>query len=209
MEQIMSRDSALSDHLFDELASINGVNLRSTKTLESLVTKSFEHFRTCLIVMDGLDEAAPGEAVKSLKWLLPIANGQVHDNEPSVRLLFCGQRDGVLDQELSGQPCITLESVPDHDVDIGNYCAQIGARIRSKFSLSPKTEREIVSQVTKQATGEWKLLRAPHDTLILSMVVGMFLYARVVLENLLSQTRLSRLRQEMEPDTFPDGIERA
>lgn len=39
--------------------------------------------------------------------------------------------------------------------------------------------------------------------------VGMFLYARVVLENLLSQTRLSRLRQEVQPGVFPDGIERA
>lgn len=42
-----------------------------------------------------------------------------------------------------------------------------------------------------------------------NMVVGMFLYARVVLENLLNQTKLSRLRQEIEPGTFPQGIEKA
>lgn len=47
------------------------------------------------------------------------------------------------------------------------------------------------------------------NTSELKQRVGMFLYARVVLENLLNQTRLSRLRQEMQPDVFPDGIERA
>lgn len=40
-------------------------------------------------------------------------------------------------------------------------------------------------------------------------IIGMFLYARVVLRNLLGQTKLSRLRQEIEPGTFPQGIEKA
>ncbi|KAJ0107225.1 hypothetical protein J7T55_007595 [Diaporthe amygdali] len=151
MEQIVTRDLALSDHLFDNLATINEVNLRSTRTLESLIATSFEHFRTCLIIMDGLDEAAPGEAIKLLNWILPVANGQVQDNMTSTRLLFCGQRDGILDHRLANYPHIALESVSDHDMDINNYCAQIGARIRSKFSIPSDMERKIVSQVTLQA----------------------------------------------------------
>lgn len=37
----------------------------------------------------------------------------------------------------------------------------------------------------------------------------MFLYARLVMENLLFQTTVARLHRELEPDTFPDGLERA
>ena len=37
----------------------------------------------------------------------------------------------------------------------------------------------------------------------------MFLYARVVLVNLLNQTSVSRLKQELKKDTFPQGIEKA
>lgn len=37
----------------------------------------------------------------------------------------------------------------------------------------------------------------------------MFLYARIVMRNLLSQTRLSALQREMDPGTFPRGIEKA
>lgn len=154
MEQIVTRDPSLSDHLFDELASMNGVNLRSTKKLESLVRTGFEHFRTCLILIDGLDEAAPGEADKTLKWLLPVAEGSVKSYGTSIRLLISGQRDGILDKELSRQPFIALETVPDHELDIDNYCAQATARIRSKFCISSEMESNIVSQVTLQANGK-------------------------------------------------------
>jgi hypothetical protein len=41
------------------------------------------------------------------------------------------------------------------------------------------------------------------------MTEGMFLYARVMLGNLLSQTTRSGLQQEIAPGTFPKGIEKA
>lgn len=37
----------------------------------------------------------------------------------------------------------------------------------------------------------------------------MFLYAKVVLDNLLGQVTLGRLEKELQPDTFPKGIEQA
>lgn len=154
MEQIMTADPTLSDHLSDDMTSISGVNLRSTSTLEPLTTTSMENFQRCFIVVDGLDEAAPGEADKLLKWLLPFASGTVQDNGSSVRLLFSGQRDGILDHQLSTQPSIALESIVGHDVDIANYSAQFGARIRSKFSISSEMESKIVSQVTLEAHGK-------------------------------------------------------
>lgn len=154
VEQVITRDPTLLDHLFDDLASIDGVNLRSTRKLESLVMTSLEHFRTCLIIVDGLDEALPGQAHKSLKWLLPTANGRVGGTMTSIRLLFSGRRDGVLDHELSAQPSITLESISDHSVDIKNYCGHIGTEIRFKFSITSEMERKIVSQVTLRARGK-------------------------------------------------------
>jgi hypothetical protein len=37
----------------------------------------------------------------------------------------------------------------------------------------------------------------------------MFLYARVVLHNLMNQATLSDLKKELQPGTFPQGIEDA
>ncbi|KAI0444886.1 WD40 repeat-like protein [Xylaria telfairii] len=187
--QLVERDAAISNHVFEETSSIEGVNLRSTKTLEGLVKTTLESYRISYIVLDGLDECAPNEAEKSVKWFLSLLNGGIAETDKILRVLFCGQRDGTLDKLLANQPSVCLES-SRHVEDIRQYCQDFCRRIREKFDIPPAMEEDIILKVTNGAQ-------------------GMFLYARVVLENLCKQTRLSRLRQELEPGTFPQGIEKA
>lgn len=154
MEQIVARDPVLADHLFEELASVHGESLRSTKKLESLIATSLEAYRTSFIVVDGLDEAAPGEAAKSLNWLLSLVKGGLKEPKASLRVLFSGQRDGILDSVLSKFPSVALDSCPEHEKDIRMHCAHKSARIRQKFDISPKMEDEIISRVVSQANGK-------------------------------------------------------
>ncbi|KAL2272437.1 hypothetical protein FJTKL_06560 [Diaporthe vaccinii] len=190
MEQIVSRDCVLSDHLFDKFTSVEGMQLRSAKCLEPLIATALETYQQSFIVVDGLDEAAPGEAAKSLKWLLSLANGGIKEPTASVRILCSGRRDGIMDSLLSDQPAIALESIPEHNTDILSYCKHMGAEIRQSLDISSTMEDEIISKVASQAN-------------------GMFLYARVVLDNLLGQITLHDLKRELEPDTFPKEIDQA
>lgn len=153
MDQIVARDPILCDHLFDKLGSIDDVNLRSTKTLESLIAANLGDYRTSFIVLDGLDEGAPGEAAKSVNWLLSLVNGGPLDKDNSIRVLFCGQRDGILHTLLSTQPSISLEGISDHTTDIRLYCTQICVQIRKKFGISSEIESNIISRVSKHANG--------------------------------------------------------
>lgn len=153
-QQIVSRDPVLSDQLFDELASVNGLQLRSTKYLESLIATALESYQRSFIIIDGLDEAAPGEAAKSLNWLLSLVNGGIKEPTASLRVLCSGQRDGLLDDLLSSQPAIALESCPEHKSDIHDYCAQMGAEIRRKFHIDETMESQIVANVYEQANGK-------------------------------------------------------
>ncbi|KAI0857460.1 WD40 repeat-like protein [Xylaria cubensis] len=187
--QLIERDSTVSDHLSEKMLSIESVNLRSTKVLESLVKTALETYRISYIVLDGLDECAPNEAAKSVKWFLSLINGGLTGTNVALRILFCGQRDGTLDKLLSEQPSISLE-VSGHVEDIRQYCRGFATRIREKFQIPPEMEEEIIQKVTNEAQ-------------------GMFLYARVVMENLWNQTRRSRLKKEIEPGIFPQGIEKA
>jgi hypothetical protein len=43
----------------------------------------------------------------------------------------------------------------------------------------------------------------------MKVTTGMFLYAKLVLTNLHSQTTKSRLHNELEPNIFPEGLEQA
>ncbi|KAI0186162.1 hypothetical protein EV127DRAFT_188087 [Xylaria flabelliformis] len=187
--QLVERDSTLSDHLSEKISSIESVNLRSTKVLESFVKAALETYRISYIILDGLDECDPNEAEKSVGWFLSLIKGGLVGTNVALRVLFCGQRDGTLDTLLSDQPSISLEA-HGHSEDVRQYCQSFSKKIREKFKISPEMEEEITLKVTNEAQ-------------------GMFLYARVVLENLLNQTRRSRLREELEPGTFPQGIEKA
>ena len=113
---------------------------------------------------------------------------------------------GTLDKLLADQPSISLET-SRHADEIYEYCRKFSRRIREKFNISATMEEDITQRVTNQAQGSLTYLKQPLNST--DKHKGMFLYARVVLENLLNQTRLSRLREEMEPGNFPQGIEKA
>ncbi|KAI5861652.1 hypothetical protein GGS23DRAFT_576006 [Durotheca rogersii] len=189
LAQLIDRDPTIADHLNEKTSSIEGTNLRATGTLEKLVKTALENFQITYIVLDGLDECAPNEAEKSVRWFLSLINGGLQETGVALRVLFCGQRDGTLDTLLADQPSISLEK-SGHVKDILQYCRDFCRKIREKFDISLEMENDIIQRVTNEAQ-------------------GMFLYARVVLENLLNQTQLYRLRQEMEPGTFPQGIDKA
>lgn len=154
IEQIISRDFVLSDHLFNKLTSVEGTQLRSTKYLESLIATALETYQQSFIVVDGLDEAASGEATKSITWLLSLVNGRIKEPTASVRVLFSGQRDGSLDSLLSGQPAIALDSSSGHSTDILKYCEHMSARIRQRLDIASTMEDEIISKVSSRANGK-------------------------------------------------------
>jgi len=45
--------------------------------------------------------------------------------------------------------------------------------------------------------------------LIKSLELGMFLFAKLVMENLYNQTKRENLNKELEPNRFPRGLEDA
>ncbi|KAI0414744.1 WD40 repeat-like protein [Xylaria grammica] len=187
--QLIDRDPIISDHLFMKISSMEGVNLRSTKALEMLVKTALESYPISYVVLDGLDECAPNEGAETVSWFLSLIYGGLEGTNTSLRVLFSGQRDGTLDKLLAHQPSVSLET-SSHVEDIRQYCRIFCGRIHEKFKFSASMKEEIIARVADEAQ-------------------GMFLYARVVMENLLNQTQLSRLRKELEPGTFPKGIEKA
>lgn len=157
----MAKDPIVSDKLFSKLTTLDDVRFRSTKTLESLITAGLESYNTALLIVDGLDEAATGESAKSLNWLLSLMKPDSKLDQTAVRLLICGQRDGILDSALSSTyPTISLESSSEHAVDIQKYCASVCSQMRQKFgkAMTAQLEEDTLSLVAHQTCGEWSCL---------------------------------------------------
>lgn len=152
VSQLLKRDTATSDHLFNKISNLDEVNLRLTSSLQELVETALETYSDVYVVLDGLDECSPGEAKLSVNWLLFLIKDKLRKSSTSIRLLLCGQRDGILDQLLVNEPSIAMENT-SHGDDIQRYCDLLGEQIRKKFEISLETKQSITSQVAHEAKG--------------------------------------------------------
>ncbi|KAI0845950.1 hypothetical protein F5Y00DRAFT_244932 [Daldinia vernicosa] len=178
LDQLIIQDPATSDHLFSKISAMDPTSLRLTRTLEGLVKEALGSHQTSYIVIDGLDESADKEAEKSVRWFLSLIKGLSENTATSLRILLSGQRDGIPYGLLADKPSINLDDTP-HTKDIEGYCSHFCERIGKKFDITHEVQESIALRVANSAN-------------------GMFLYARVVLNNLLSQTKLAGLNREMQ-----------
>lgn len=154
----MTRDSLVSDKLSAEFPELDTTSSIPTNTLASLVTAGLETYSRTFLVIDGLDEAAPGEAAKSLNWLLSLVQSNPRLDQTAVRVLVCGQRDSILaESPVSAYPTIMLEASENHRKDIEGYCASVCSEMRQKFgtAMTPQLEETIMSLVPGQSCGEF------------------------------------------------------
>ncbi|KAI1055913.1 hypothetical protein LB506_009142 [Fusarium annulatum] len=145
---------------------------------------------TATLVLDGLDEAMGGEHEVSIAWCLDDLLQAAKTCKCDIRILICGQRDGRLDVLLSSHPQIRLDMVDAHQHDIENFTKGKIAEICARFPLTEQEEEALVSKIS-------------------SVSLGMFLYARVVLDHLAGMDSTQEFEDELEEETFPEDLDRA
>ncbi|KAI9684612.1 MAG: hypothetical protein M1822_005700 [Bathelium mastoideum] len=137
------------------------------------------------IIVDGLDEISESERGSVLKTLLSLL-----DDCPNLRLLISsrGEHD-ILKALKCHAEIIRLHS--QNGQDIKAYVAQ---RVDG-WLLTLKLDKSMISQIRQ-------LLRS-----VAKRAKGMFLYARLVLDNIESQSNLDHVRHEAS--NLPDGLDEA
>jgi hypothetical protein len=155
LAQLLDRDIAMPERLYNDLLSAPEESLRSTKALEDHIKDALEGYQTVFLVLDGLDACDRDEAECTVEWLLSLMSGGLETSNVRLRLLFSGQRDGVLDKILVNKPSIALESSEKHLEDIVQYCQTfIGRNKRkAKLNIDRELENTIVKLVTEEAKG--------------------------------------------------------
>ncbi|KAG8677696.1 hypothetical protein FPOAC2_03877 [Fusarium poae] len=191
LAQLVGQDISLLDHVYQACCSAESQQFRSMDEVSRHVSMALQSQSRCFVVIDGLDECS--EASRDLQWfesLMSKKDSTSGNTDSSIRLFISGQRDGILEQKMSQYTRIDLDKSFGHEQDIEGFANTMAGKIRDKFSLDYTVEQDIASRVTSQAG-------------------GMFLYAQLVLNNLLSQTSKYDLKQELKAETFPEGLEQA
>ncbi|KAK2814069.1 hypothetical protein FQN50_000473 [Emmonsiellopsis sp. PD_5] len=189
LAQLLPRDEAVVSWFVEEYARYDQGRLILAKDLEDAMEVALNSQQQVYIILDGLDECKPKEAAKTIKWLVSYQEAS-QGGTGKISLLCLGQRTDELQTLLSSATSIVLDTVGAHGKDIERYAQLMLDRVRSKFKINSEKSAEIMTQV-------------------LSSSKGMFLYAKLVMENLLSQYTLRDFMAEIQPGVFPQGLEAA
>jgi hypothetical protein len=206
LAQLIRKDTTLVSWFSGKCSSLGRRGLRSPETLEELARFAFNSQRISLVVLDGLDECNPEEIKKTISW---FHQGADHTGTGQIRLMCIGQRIDILQTMLSSAINISLDNSCHRD-DIAKYVTSRTRNIQENFKIEPDTVSQIVPKVTKAAKGIF------FNSFLFSRFIyhsnntpGMFLYAKLVMENLLRQRTREDLMRELEPNTFPKGLDEA
>ncbi|KAK4214473.1 hypothetical protein QBC37DRAFT_387130 [Rhypophila decipiens] len=194
------QDEVLLDLIYQRCISIDQQMITSAYALRELADLVLQAQNMCFIVVDGLDECIGDDVGKSqvaqgqvIDWLESLRNVSSESSDSCMRLLISGQKNGLLDERLKDWPSVQLDSSLHHTKDIQMYCEVQSLEIPQEFEDIEGIENirlDIIHRVTSRAR-------------------GMFLYAKIVLTNLLDQPSSADFERELEEQNFPDGLDQA
>ncbi|KAI9779019.1 MAG: hypothetical protein M1816_003779 [Peltula sp. TS41687] len=187
--QILHQNGSLLPYLYEKASSSGERVLESSALAEEILEVALKSLENVYTIIDGLDECDNNEKKRIIMWFRKIIDLRPETESESLRCLFFSQDDGVIGKLLARIPVIPISS-EDTKEDIQRYTAAWSQKIQGKFGLPDDRCDRITETVVEIAK-------------------GMFLYAKLVMENLQSQTKRANLERELEPNTFPRGLEDA
>ncbi|KAH8684930.1 hypothetical protein BGZ61DRAFT_548682 [Ilyonectria robusta] len=201
LSQLIHQDDVLLEQTYQRCLAVDQHKIRSLDTIRDLASVAFKSQRVCFVILDGLDECVGGpsanpadEQKQVIDWFedltTDIDSNESGNGEFCMRLFISGQRNGILEERLRSYPSIQLETEAAHNRDIESYAKQRSAEMHKRFRFSTEEERDLVNRVTSRAK-------------------GMFIYAKIVLSNLLDQVSTYQFKQQLKAENFPKGLDEA
>ncbi|KAH8687413.1 hypothetical protein BGZ60DRAFT_363661, partial [Tricladium varicosporioides] len=189
LAQLLNQNEDLLPYLFENASTSGEIVLGSPSLTKELLETALKSSEKLYIVIDGLDECDPPEKKAIIQWFQSVVAALPDTEFDSLRCLFISQDDGEIGKLLSKLPTIRIKP-EDTRADIQTYVTIWGKEIQEKFDLPDENRKDIITAVIERAD-------------------GMFLFAKLVMENLFSQTKRENLTKELEPARFPRGLEDA
>jgi hypothetical protein len=195
LNQLVAQHPYLVPHCYEKRLSGADVSLRSPALAKQLLEVLCAAIPKQYIIIDGLDECEPHERKEILKFFVKLAELSC-ETEPAgkLRVLFISQDYMEIRKiivESKAKPKI-LCLTPDHNRDdISNFVEYWVKKIQVKHDISPLQQDYIRCNTVSKAR-------------------GMFLYAKLVSENLFKQPTREQLLSEIDqPHKFPDDLKEA
>jgi hypothetical protein len=186
LHQLFLRDDNVFRYLFQAATTGCETKLRTTKLAKELLSACLQSTGTVYAIIDGIDECHQTEQQHITKFWINYVEQFSSDLEPSKCALF-SRDDTTTKHMFVGLPTIRVRGKL-HEADISSYSMTRTAELQQKFRLTDDEKNDIASRTVSRAG-------------------GMFLFARLVMDNLSQQINKAGIYFEMAPDVFPVAID--
>jgi hypothetical protein len=189
LAQLLQQNPDILAYLHDCLSNASQLTLESQEECSKILGTVLLAVPKTFIIIDGIDECELKERRQILSYFTSAFRR--YDGEPGkLRGFFVSQTENDIKKALHS--AVTLRLTEEHNKrDIQSYANKHSLQIQQKFTSMPNEARDHIAQI------------------VCETAQGMFLFAKLILENLYDQTNLTDLYQELRPDTFPRGLEQA
>lgn len=184
----------------------------------NLATRMLQDFCSILdkifIIVDGLDECSPVERRQTLDTLMELVAECDLDVPGKLRLLVVSQDYADIRRTFSGSshfktgPRVIQISHEDNEKDIQTFVKSWVDRIATKFELEKDVTEYLINLTVANAKGNFDPLTIT-TTDSLTDVLGMFLFAKLVMSNLYDQATLRMLLEAIKTVNFPTELKDA
>ncbi|KAJ5189548.1 hypothetical protein N7491_005878 [Penicillium cf. griseofulvum] len=178
ISQLLEKNTDLLPYVHRETCRKGKRTLFSETLAKELLELMIRNSGKVCIVVDGLDECSKVERRKVIEWMRLVIEPSQHSNSDYIQCVFISQRDGITAKALRDVPSLQINTKNTHD-DIFAFVSSRGLDIKNKFHLSDETIQSIAQLVMEKAG-------------------GMFLLAKLVMNNLFSQISPAALFKEYE-----------
>ncbi|KAI9709991.1 MAG: hypothetical protein M1820_003069 [Bogoriella megaspora] len=178
-------DRGVLDYLYTEASSSGKPTLSSAALAKDLLSTCLHNNGDIYVIIDGIDECSKAEHSDILNWFREEFGAFIDHDDVNIRCLLIGQEV----RRKSGASVPTLKIRPsDMRGDIRAFNKAEADKIQRKFKkLSPREVKDLVDDISERSN-------------------GMFLYAKLVMENLFWQTTFADFKHERNPSRLPEDI---
>ena len=201
--QLLHLNPVSLDYLH-QLAVESGERHPSTfKTYQDILENISLTHSMLFIGIDGLDECEEQERQLILQLMSMVL--RVSSPQANVKIFLTSQRMKDIKESLRSVVCFDIKH---HHVrqDIQDYIRTRSSRLCKKFGFDFEKQASITKDISSRPNGK-SYVRHGSETPLNSP--GMFLLARLIMDNLMDQDSIEDLEEELCTDTLPSGIDEA
>ncbi|KAK7917257.1 hypothetical protein PG985_010865 [Apiospora marii] len=168
-------------------------SLTSTKMAKELLQLMCQFISRGFIVIDGLDECEERHRKESIDFAHDMVRSCDAADPGKLRVLFTSRDEPDIRRSMTPATIVGLQA-KDMQQDISIYVDAQTERLREAWRTHGGLSENDIEYIKRN---------------VQDRADGMFLYAKLVIENLLAQVTIEELAHELEPNCFPTGLQEA